>query len=110
VRRGISYVAEADQRRARRTGSICTGAYLLAAAGILNNRPGRESLGLVRRLATMFPRVRVEQDPIFIKDGNVLFIKDGNVYTSAGVTAGIDLALAMVEEDHGHPASFGDRA
>jgi transcriptional regulator GlxA family with amidase domain len=80
--------------RARRTGSICTGAYLLAAAGLLDGRRAVSHWNWCDRLATMFPRVKVEQDPIFIKDGNV--------YTSAGVTAGIDLALAMVEEDHGH--------
>jgi transcriptional regulator GlxA family with amidase domain len=80
--------------RARRTGSICTGAYLLAAAGILDGRRAVTHWDWCSRLAMQFPKIRVEQDPIYIKDGNI--------YTSAGVTAGIDLALAMVEEDHGH--------
>jgi transcriptional regulator GlxA family with amidase domain len=80
--------------RARRIGSICTGAFLLAKAGILDGRRAVTHWDWCGRLAQAFPNVRVEQDPIYIKEGNV--------YTSAGVTAGIDLALAMVEEDHGH--------
>jgi transcriptional regulator GlxA family with amidase domain len=81
-------------KRVRRVGSICTGAFLLAAAGILDGRRAVTHWGWCARLAREFPRVRVEQDPIFIQDGNV--------YTSAGVTSGLDLALALVEEDHGH--------
>ena len=80
--------------RARRIGSICTGTFLLAAAGLLEDRRAVTHWDWCGRLAQQFPKVRVEQDPIYIKEGNV--------YTSAGVTAGIDLALAMVEEDHGH--------
>ncbi len=80
--------------RARRIGSICTGAFLLAAAGILDGRRAVTHWDWCGRLAAAFPNVKVEQDPIFIKEGKV--------YTSAGVTAGIDLALALVEEDHGH--------
>ncbi len=80
--------------KARRIGSICTGAYLLAAAGLLDDRRAVTHWDWCARLAQQFPKVKVEQDPIYIKEGHV--------YTSAGVTAGIDLALAMVEEDHGH--------
>ena len=80
--------------RARRIGSVCTGAFLLAAAGILNGRRAVTHWDWCARLAEAFPNVKVEQDPIYLKEGNV--------YTSAGVTAGIDLALALVEEDHGH--------
>lgn len=79
--------------RVRRIGSICTGAFVLAAAGILDGRRAVTHWGYCNRLAQSFPKVSVEEDPIFIKDGHV--------YTSAGVTAGIDLALALVEEDHG---------
>jgi transcriptional regulator GlxA family with amidase domain len=79
--------------RVRRIGSICTGAFLLGAAGILDKRRAVTHWRWCDRLAQQFPKVSVEQDPIFIKDGNV--------YTSAGVTAGIDLALALVEEDMG---------
>lgn len=80
-------------KRVRRIGSICTGAFLLGAAGILDNRRAVTHWGWCDRLAQQFRAIKVEQDPIFIKDGHI--------YTSAGVTAGIDLALAMVEEDHG---------
>lgn len=80
-------------RRVRRIGSICTGASLLAAAGILDGRRAVTHWRWCGQFATSFPKVSVERDPIYIKDGNV--------YTSAGVTAGIDLALALVEEDYG---------
>lgn len=80
-------------QRARRTCSICTGTFLLAAAGILDNRSATTHWGWCKRLADEYPAIRVLTDPIFVKDGNV--------YTSAGITAGIDLALALVEEDQG---------
>jgi transcriptional regulator GlxA family with amidase domain len=78
---------------ARRTGSVCTGAFLLAACGLLDGRRAVTHWNYCARLARQFPTVKVEKDPIFIKDGSL--------YTSAGVTAGLDLALALVEEDHG---------
>lgn len=77
----------------RRVVSVCTGAYVLAAAGLLDGRRAVTHWAHCRNLAALFPKVRVEPDPIFVKDGNV--------YTSAGVTAGMDLALALLEEDHG---------
>ncbi len=77
----------------RRVVSVCTGAYVLAAAGLLDDRRAVTHWAHCRNLAALFPMVRVEPDPIFVKDGNV--------YTSAGVTAGMDLALALLEEDHG---------
>jgi transcriptional regulator GlxA family with amidase domain len=80
-------------KRVRRIGSICTGSMLLGAAGILDHRRAVTHWKWCARLAAAFPKVHVEADPIYIKDGNV--------YTSAGVTAGIDLALALVAEDHG---------
>jgi transcriptional regulator GlxA family with amidase domain len=79
--------------RARRIGSVCTGSFVLAAAGLLDGRRVTTHWMWCRALATRFPNVRVEPDPIFVRDGNV--------YTSAGVTAGMDLALALVEEDLG---------
>lgn len=78
---------------ARRVVSVCTGAYVLAAAGLLDGRRAVTHWAHCRELAERYPRVRVEKDPIFIKDGNI--------FTSAGVTAGMDLALALVEMDHG---------
>jgi transcriptional regulator GlxA family with amidase domain len=80
-------------RSIRRIGSVCTGALLLAKAGLLDGRRTATHWNWCNRLAQLHPTVRVEKDPIFICDGNV--------WTSAGVTAGIDLALAMIEEDHG---------
>lgn len=79
--------------RARRVASVCTGAFLLAAAGLLDGRRAVTHWKDCARLAERFPAVRVEPDPIFVCDGGV--------WTSAGVTAGIDLALAFVEEDLG---------
>jgi transcriptional regulator GlxA family with amidase domain len=79
--------------RATRTASICTGAFVLAAAGLLDGRRATTHWRHTRLLAAAYPRVRVEADAIFVRDGDVL--------TSAGVSAGIDLALAMVEHDQG---------
>jgi transcriptional regulator GlxA family with amidase domain len=78
---------------ARRTASVCTGAYLLAATGLLDGRRAATHWSVCDDLARCFPAVRVEPDPIFVRDGPV--------WTSAGVTAGIDLALALLEEDLG---------
>jgi transcriptional regulator GlxA family with amidase domain len=83
---------------ARRVASVCTGAFLLAAAGVLDGRRAVTHWKDCARLSQRFPAVRVEHDPIFICDGPV--------WTSAGVTAGIDLALAMVEEDLGRSVAL----
>ncbi|HYO82752.1 MAG TPA: GlxA family transcriptional regulator [Bryobacteraceae bacterium] len=80
--------------RVRRLGSVCTGAFYLAQAGLLAGRRATTHWRYCERLSKQFPDVRVETEPIFVRDGNI--------YTSAGITAGIDLALALVEEDHGH--------
>lgn len=90
--------AEADFIRAalpatRRLASICTGAFLLADAGILDGRRATTHWYLVRELQSRYPEIRMEEDRIYIIDGSV--------WTSAGMTAGVDLALAMVEKDHG---------
>lgn len=77
----------------RRIGSVCTGAMLLARAGLLNGRKATTHWKWCEFLAGKYPNIDVDPDPIFIRDGKV--------YTSAGVTAGMDLALALVEEDHG---------
>jgi transcriptional regulator GlxA family with amidase domain len=79
--------------RSRRVVSVCTGAFLLAQAGLLDGRRVTTHWGRCRRLAREFPEVDVDPEPIFVRDGDV--------YTSAGVTAGIDLCLALVEQDHG---------
>jgi transcriptional regulator GlxA family with amidase domain len=80
-------------KRARRIASVCTGAFLLAGAGLLDGRRAATHWSYCAELARRFPKVRVESDPIFVRDGSV--------WSSAGVTAGIDLALALVEEDLG---------
>ncbi|MEX0694942.1 MAG: GlxA family transcriptional regulator [Rhodospirillales bacterium] len=79
--------------RASRVVSVCTGAFILAKAGILNGRRAVTHWAYCEQLAQDYPAISVEADPIFIKDGNV--------FTSAGVTAGMDLALALVEADLG---------
>jgi transcriptional regulator GlxA family with amidase domain len=79
--------------RARRVGSICTGALVLAAAGLLDGRTATTHWAFCEELGRDFPEITVEPDRIFVRDGNV--------FTSAGVTAGMDLALALVEADHG---------
>jgi transcriptional regulator GlxA family with amidase domain len=77
----------------RRLGAVCVGSFLLAEAGLLNGRRATTHWRFGRELAARYPDVRVEHDP--------LWVKDGNIYTSAGISAGIDLALAWVEEDCG---------
>ena len=72
---------------------MCTGAYLLAAAGLLDGRRATTHWAHCDDLARSYARVRVEPDPVFVRDGHV--------WTSAGITAGIDLALALVEDDLG---------
>ncbi|MFF9100483.1 GlxA family transcriptional regulator [Streptomyces rubrogriseus] len=79
--------------RAGRIASVCTGAFVLGAAGLLEGRRATTHWQHTATLARRCPSTRVEAD--------ALFVKDGSTYTSAGVTAGIDLALALLEEDHG---------
>jgi transcriptional regulator GlxA family with amidase domain len=79
--------------RSRRVCSVCTGTFLLAEAGLLDGRRATTHWAGCDRLAERYGEVAVEPDPIFVRDGNL--------YTSAGVTAGMDLALALVEEDLG---------
>ncbi len=78
--------------RCRRVASVCTGSFLLAAAGLLDGRRATTHWAFAAELARSHPLVEVEPDPIFIRDGSI--------WTSAGVTAGMDLALALVEDDH----------
>jgi transcriptional regulator GlxA family with amidase domain len=80
-------------RRTRRIASVCSGAYLLAAAGLLDGRAATTHWSRAADFARRFPDVRVEADRIFVRDGDI--------WTSAGISAGIDLALALVECDLG---------
>lgn len=77
----------------RRVASVCVGAYILAAAGLLDGRRATTHWMWAREMQERFPRVRV--------DGDRIFTRDGGIWTSAGITAGIDLALALIEEDLG---------
>jgi transcriptional regulator GlxA family with amidase domain len=82
----------------RRVCSICVGAFALADAGLLDGRRATTHWGMAQRLADRYPAVQVDPNPIWVKDGNV--------YTSAGVSSGIDLALALVGEDLGNEAAL----
>ncbi|MCU1484805.1 MAG: cdhR [Actinomycetia bacterium] len=85
-------------RRARRVASVCSGAFVLAEAGLLEGKRATTHWMHCDRLAARYPNVTVEPDPIFVRDGDV--------WTSAGVTAGMDLALALVEEDRGREVAL----
>ncbi len=86
----LAWIAK-SAKRARRTASVCTGAFPLAAAGLLDGRRATTHWASARELARLHPSVQVDPEPIFLRDGDI--------WTSAGVTAGMDLALALVEED-----------
>lgn len=82
----------------RRLGSVCTGSFVLAATGLLDSRRATTHWSHCDELARRHPRIAVETDPIFVRDGGI--------YTSAGVTAGMDLALALVEDDFGRDVAL----
>jgi transcriptional regulator GlxA family with amidase domain len=83
--------------RARRVASVCSGAFTLAAAGLLDGRRATTHWARAAEFARAYPQIRVEPDRIFIRDGDV--------WTSAGITAGIDLALALIADDLGEAAA-----
>jgi transcriptional regulator GlxA family with amidase domain len=93
VPQDLAEATRALAARAGRTASICTGAFVLAAAGLLDGKRATTHWQATHRLAARYPSCSVEPDAIYVRDGTT--------YTSAGVTAGIDLALALVEDDHG---------
>jgi transcriptional regulator GlxA family with amidase domain len=84
---------QAQAAQTRRIASVCSGAYILAEAGLLDGRRATTHWGRSEDFARRYPKIRLEPDRIFVRDGPI--------WTSAGITAGIDLALAMVEEDLG---------
>ena len=94
----FSSVLKRLAQRSRRVVSICGGAFLLAEAGLLDGKKATTHWRGTDELAKRFPNVDVQADAIFVKDGHT--------YTSAGVTAGIDLALALVEEDLGREVAL----
>lgn len=85
-------------RRSRRVASVCTGAFVLAAAGLLDGKRAVTHWSSCAEFARQFPEVEVDPEPIFVRDGDV--------YSSAGVTAGMDLALALVEADLGRAVAL----
>jgi transcriptional regulator GlxA family with amidase domain len=85
--------------RTRRIAGLCTGAYVLAEAGLLDGRRATTHWADCDALAQRYPRVLVDSDPIYVRDGHV--------YTSAGATAGLDLLLALIEEDLGRRVALG---
>ncbi|HLW74227.1 MAG TPA: GlxA family transcriptional regulator [Gammaproteobacteria bacterium] len=84
--------------RVIRLGSVCNGALILAKTGLLNGRSATTHWDDIDHLLRLGPSVHVQPDAIYVRDGNI--------YTSAGITAGIDMALAMVEEDWGQPVAL----
>jgi transcriptional regulator GlxA family with amidase domain len=88
---------QAAARQARRVTSVCSGALILAEAGLLDGKRATTHWSRTAEFAARYPRVRLEPDRIFIRDGSV--------WTSAGITAGIDLALALIAEDLGEPVA-----
>jgi len=89
----LSFWLDQQAGQSRRYGSTCTGAFLLAHAGLLAGRKATTHWQYADRLAAEFPEIHVKPDSIFVRDGPV--------FTSAGVAAAIDLALSLIEEDHG---------
>ncbi|MDH7794582.1 transcriptional regulator GlxA family with amidase domain [Beijerinckia sp. GAS462] len=85
-------------RTTRRMASVCSGAFLLAAAGLLDGRRAVTHWRRCAEFARLYPEVKLDPDPIFVRDGNI--------WTSAGITAGIDLALALIEDDLGRETAL----
>jgi len=89
----FDWLSRLEARKTRRIGSVCGGAFVLARAGLLNERRATTHWDLCERLKKNYPLVKV--------DANAFYTQDGPIYTSGGVTSGIDLALALVEQDYG---------
>jgi transcriptional regulator GlxA family with amidase domain len=83
----------AAARNGRRVASVCSGSYILAEAGLLDGRRATTHWGRTQHFLARYPKVKLEPDRIYVQDGNI--------WSSAGITAGIDLALAMIEDDFG---------
>ena len=94
---GLAGFVRRAAKDCRRIASVCTGAFILAEAGLLDDRAATTHWRQAATLQRQYPRVRV--------DGDRIFTRDGAIWTSAGITAGIDLALAMIEDDLGRDAA-----
>ena len=88
------WLSTVTEENTRRIGSVCSGAFALAKVGLLDNKRATTHWDFAGKLKKQFPKVKVNT--------NQFYIKDGNIYTSGGVSSGIDLTLALVEEDFGH--------
>ena len=93
----IDFVARAG-RHVRRIASVCSGSAILAAAGLLDGKRATTHWNAAAEMARVFPKVRLEPDAIYVRDGDI--------WTSAGITAGMDLALALIEHDVGREAAL----
>jgi transcriptional regulator GlxA family with amidase domain len=93
VTRELAESAKDLAARAGRVASVCSGAFVLGASGLLDGKRATTHWKIADELAARYPKTHVRPDAIYVRDGTT--------YTSAGVSAGIDLALALVEEDHG---------
>ncbi len=93
----ISAFVRAAAKRGVRIASVCSGAYVLAEAGLLDGRRATTHWGRTRHFLSAYPKVKLEPDKIFVQDGEI--------WSSAGISAGIDLALALVAEDFGEEVS-----
>ncbi len=98
INRSVSTFIKARAKSTRRIASVCSGIYGLAPTGLLDGRNVTTHWDQARNVARQFPDLRVNE--------NAIFIKDGQFYTSAGATAGIDLALSLIEEDYGRQVSL----
>lgn len=94
---GLLEFVRSSLKTARRVSAPCMGAFILAEAGVMDGRRATTHWAMARQLQARYPKIKVEEDRIFIVDGNV--------WTSAGMTAGVDLALAMLEKDIGAEAT-----
>ncbi len=97
--RDLLAFVKAQEKNARRIASICSGTFILAKAGLLKGKQATTHWSVCQKLANEHPEIQVEPDKIFVRDRHI--------YSSAGVTAGIDLALALVEEDYGRDIALG---
>ena len=93
----IAFVKRAA-KAAKRIASVCSGSAILAEAGLLDDKRATSHWNAVGSIARAYPKVRMEADSIFVRDGDV--------WTSAGITAGMDLAIALIEDDLGHEAAL----
>jgi len=94
----LNQYIQKQQSKVKRIISVCTGVFLLAKAGLLNDKKITTHWSCIQELQTLVPSAEVVEDAIYIKSGNI--------YTSAGISAGMDLALSLVEEDHGKVLSL----